>query len=128
MGGPRVVGIGRATALSGPSRGDIHFIEFPEVGGHVIRGPHPAVVVQTDRMRRGTTVVLAPMTSSPKSALEQPSYLVAVSARDSGLNKDGFVKCDQLATLPTTMLGQRAGRLPPEAIERLDASLRFVLD
>ena len=123
-----MVGIGRSPAVVGPSRGDIHFVDFPELGGHVIRGPHPAVVVQTDRMRRGTTVVLAPMTSSPRSAPEHPPYLVAVTAKESGLNRDGFVKCDQLATLPTSMLGQRAGRLAPDAIERLDASLRFVLD
>jgi mRNA-degrading endonuclease toxin of MazEF toxin-antitoxin module len=123
-----VVGIGRASAETGPRRGDIHFITFPDAGGNVLRGPHPAVVVQNDRMRRSSTVVVVPMTSSPRSARESPPYLVAVSQRETGLDRDGYVKCDQPATLPAVVLGPRAGRLSPVAIERLDMALRFVLD
>lgn len=122
-----MVGIGRTPAAIGPQRGDIHFIDFPELGGNVIRGPHPAVVVRTDRMARSTTVIVAPMTSSPRSAVEQPRYLVPVAAREAGLPRDGFVKCDQLATFPTILLGPKMGRLNPEAIARLDDALRFVL-
>jgi mRNA-degrading endonuclease toxin of MazEF toxin-antitoxin module len=123
-----VVGIGRDPAISGPRRGDIHFITFPDAGGNVLRGPHPAVIVQTDRMSRSSTVVVVPMTSSPRSAAEEPPYLVAVSQRETGLDRDGYVKCDQPATLPVVVLGRRAGRLSPSAAERLDNSLRFVLD
>lgn len=125
--GDRVVGIGRTPPPGGPSRGDIHFIVFPDLGGHVIRGPHPAVVVRTDRMGRSTTVIVAAMTSAPRSAPERPPYLVAVTSREGGLPRDGYIKCDQLATFPTTLLGPRVGRLDPEAIARLDTALRFVL-
>lgn len=123
-----MVGIGREPAALGPRRGDIHFIAFPDQGGNVLRGPHPAVVVQTDRMRRSSTVIVVPMTSSPRSAAEAPPYLVAVSGRESGLDRDGFVKCDQPATLPMTVLGPKRGRLAPHAIDRLDIALRFVLE
>lgn len=122
-----MVGIGRAPANVGPARGDIHFIDFPDVDGHVIKGPHPAVIVRTDRMQRSTTVIVVPMTSAPRSAPEKPKYLVEVTGRESGLSRDGFVKCDQVLTFPTTILGPKAGRLTPEAIARLDAALRFVL-
>jgi mRNA-degrading endonuclease toxin of MazEF toxin-antitoxin module len=103
-------------------------VAFPDAGGHVLRGPHPAVVVQTERMRRSSTVVVVPMTSAARSAAFAPPYLVPVTARDSGLDRDGFVKCDQPATLPLMVLGPRAGRLNAAAVERLDAALRFVLD
>lgn len=122
-----MVGIGRTPPFGGPLRGDIHFIEFPDLGGNVMRGPHPAVVVRTDRMARSSTVIVAPMTSTPRSADERPPYLVPVAAREAGLPRDGFVKCDQLATLPTVLLGPKLGRLNPEAIDRLDDALRFVL-
>jgi mRNA-degrading endonuclease toxin of MazEF toxin-antitoxin module len=122
-----MVGIGRTPPSVGPTRGDVHLVDFPDVGGHVIRGPHPAVVVQTDRLARSTTVVLAPMTSAPRSAVERPAYLVPVAAREAGLPRDGYVKCDQLATLPSVLLGPKLGRLSPEAIARVDSSLRFVL-
>lgn len=123
-----MVGIGQRPAAVGPQRGDIHFIAFPDAGGHVLRGPHPAVIVQTDRMRRSSTVVVVPMTSSARSGIEVPPYLVPVAARESSLDRDGYAKCDQPATLPVVVLGPMAGRLSPSAIDRLDAALRFVLE
>ena len=123
-----MVGIGQRPPVAGPRRGDIHLVAFPDAGGHVLRGPHPAVVVQTDRMRRSSTVVVIPMTSTAPSAVDMPPYLVAIGARESSLDRDGFAKCDQPATLPVVVLGPQAGRLSPSAIERLDAALRFVLD
>jgi mRNA-degrading endonuclease toxin of MazEF toxin-antitoxin module len=122
-----VVGIGRDPAVGGPRRGDIYFVDFGEIGGNVIRGPHPGLVIQTDRLARSSTVIVAPMTSSARAADFEPPFLVPVTARESGLPRDGWIKCDQPATLPTSMLGPRVGRLSPAAIERLDAALRFVL-
>jgi mRNA-degrading endonuclease toxin of MazEF toxin-antitoxin module len=122
-----MVGIGREPLESGPRRGDIHIVDFPDIGGHVIRGSHPGVVVQTDRMRRSSTVVVVPMTSSPRAAEFAPAFLVQVASREAGLPRDGWVKCDQPATIPTSWLGARAGRLNPEAIDRVDKALRFVL-
>ena len=123
-----MVGIGHETPALGPRRGDIHFIAFPDVGGHVLRGPHPAVVVQTERMRRSPTVIVVPMTSAARSAAELPPYLVPAPGKESGLDRDGFVKVDQPSTLPVAVLGRRAGRLAPQLIEQLDTALRFVLD
>jgi mRNA-degrading endonuclease toxin of MazEF toxin-antitoxin module len=128
MGEPRVVGIANRPAGSAPRRGDIHFIAFPDTGGNVLRGPHPAIVVQTDRLARSSTVVVVPMTSSARSAVENPPYLVVIGHRESGLDRDGYARCDQPATLPVTVLGPRTGRVAPAAIGRIDGALRFVLD
>ena len=122
-----MVGIGNAPARVGPARGDIHIVDFPEIGGHVIRGPHPGVIVQTDRMQRSSTVVVIPLTSAAKAASFTPRFLVQISGRASGLPRDGWAKCDQPMTIPTFLLGPKAGRLNPEAIERVDDALRFVL-
>ena len=123
-----MVGIGQAPPTVGPSRGDIHFVDFPDVGGTVIRGPHPAVIVQTDRLRRSSTVVVVPLTSSARAAEFRPPFLVQVDGRASGLPKDGWAKCDQPMTIPAQLLGARVGRLSPDAIERVGQALRFVLD
>lgn len=122
-----MVGIGNAPAVVGPSRGDIHFVAFPDADGHVIRGPHPGIVIQIDRMRRSSTVVVVPMTSAARAAEFEPEFLVRIGIQESGLPRDGFAKCDQPMTLPTSFLGPRVGRLSPEAIDRLDHALRFVL-
>ena len=67
------------------------------------------------------------VTSAARAADFEPPFLVPVTARESGLPRDGWIKCDQPATLPTSVLGPRVGRLSPAAIERLDTALRFVL-
>ena len=123
-----MVGIGRAAVGSGPIKGDIHFIALPDLGGHVLKGPHPAVVVQTPRLRASSTTVVVPMTSNPKAAEFRPPFLVEAKRRESGLPRDGWIKCDQPMVLPTAILGPRVGRLSPAAIDRLDAALRFVLE
>ena len=122
-----MVGIGFAPPPAGPRRGDIHWVAFSDAAGHVIAGPHPAVVVQTQAMARSSKVVVVPMTSKVRSAELRPPYLVTVTASESGLSKDGWVKADQIVTIDIAELGDRAGRLSPGKIDELDAALRFVL-
>ena len=94
----------------------------------MLRGPHPAAIVQTNRLANSSTVVVVPMTSAAKAAVFEPPFLVRVRARASGLPRDGFAKCDQPVTLPRILLGPKVGRLNPEAMDRVDRALRFVLD
>ena len=90
-------------------------------------GPHPGVVVQSDLLRRSSTVVIVSMTSSARAAAYSLPFIVAVSARESGLDRDGWAKCDQPMTVPLNKLGPRLGRLSPDALDRVDIALRFVL-
>lgn len=122
-----MVGIGVVPPSSGLQRGDIHWVVFRDDAGLVIAGPHPAVIVQTPAMARSSTVVVVPMTSRARSAELHPPYLVRVEARESGLNRDGWIKADQIVTIDATQLGDRTGRLPPNRLDELDAALRFVL-
>lgn len=92
-----------------------------------MRGPHPSVVVQSDRLRRSTTIVVVPMTSSARFAELDLPFVISVAARESGLDRDGWAKCDQPITIPVGRLGAKVGRLNPETMDRLDAALRFVL-
>jgi mRNA interferase MazF len=121
-----MVGIGRDAPV-GPRRGDVVLAELPDVGGAVIRGPHPVVLIQNDRLARSSTFVVLPLTSAARAAEFRPPFLVEVLARRSGLNRDGWAKCDQPLTLPAERLGQRIGRLDPETLSAVDAALRFVL-
>lgn len=123
-----MVGIGREPAVVGPTRGDVHLVAFPDSDGHVLGGPHPAVIVQTDRMRRSSTTLVVPLTSSIPSAAVKPPYLVSVLAREAGLPRDGFAKCDQVTVISIGQLGPRMGRFNPAALERVDTALRFVLE
>jgi mRNA-degrading endonuclease toxin of MazEF toxin-antitoxin module len=53
---------------------------------------------------------------------------VPVARNETGLDRDGWVKADQLQTIPTAMLHGPIARLAPVALDRLDVALRFVLD
>lgn len=122
-----MVGIGQRPTTPGPRRGEIYFVTFREVDGHVLFGPHPAVVVQADAMATSSTVVVVPLTSSARSTALAPPYLVPVSARETGLDRDGWIKADQLFTFSSAGLGRRAGQLAASKLEDLDRALRFVL-
>jgi mRNA-degrading endonuclease toxin of MazEF toxin-antitoxin module len=123
-----MVSIGRAAMPPGPRRGDVFLVEFPQVGGHVQSGRRPAVVVQSDRFSRSGTVVLCPMTSAPPRDDHPRPYRVPVPRAESGLDRDGWVKADQVQTVPGAALHGPVAHLAPVAIDRLDAALRFVLD
>ena len=120
--------IGRGGPKAGPRKGDVFVLELPDIGGHVQAGRRPGVVVQADRLSRSGTVILCPITSAPpRDTLRRP-HRVPVGRTESGLDRDGWVKADQLVTVPVTMLTGPVGRLAPAAIDRVDAALRFVLD
>ena len=104
-------------------------MQFQDVGGHVLRGPHPAVIVSTDRLNRSDGTILVCSLSSRGTADPSwvPPYLVRVTRRETGLDRDGWVKCDQVFTRPAAWLGPRLGRVNPATLERVDAALRFVL-
>lgn len=128
--GACVVGIGARPPSTGFRRADIHLIEFPEVAGRVLMGPHPALIVSSDRLNpAGGTVLVCPLTSKIKHDPLRylPPYLVGVTARDSGLRLDGYVKVNQVFTRPIEAIGPRMGRLNPEVMDRVDAALRYVL-
>ena len=120
--------IGRTASQAGPRKGDIFVLELPDVGGHVKAGRRPGVVVQADRIARSGTVVLCPMTSSAPADDHPRPHRVPVARAESGLDRDGWVKADQLVTVPAAMLRGPVARLAPAAIDRLDVALRFVLD
>ena len=120
--------IGHAAPQASPRKGDIFVLDLPDVGGHVQAGRRPGVVVQADRFARSGTVVLCPMTSSAPADDYPRPHRVPVARAESGLDRDGWVKVDQLVTVPAAMLQGPVARLAPAAIDRLNVALRFVLD
>ena len=120
--------IGHAAPQAGPRKGDIFVLDLPDVGGHVQAGRRPGVVVQADRFARSGTVVLCPMTSSAPADDHPRPHRVPVARAESGLDRDGWVKADQIVTVPATVLHGPIAHLAPAAIERVDAALRFVLN
>jgi mRNA-degrading endonuclease toxin of MazEF toxin-antitoxin module len=113
---------------TGPAKGDVYAdLYFRDIGGHVLSGPHFAIVVQTARMASSATCLVIPVTSRAASAHLSPPYLVALTGKELGLAWDGFAHADQVFTFPSSELQRRIGRIPLARQEDVDAALRFVL-
>jgi mRNA interferase MazF len=72
---------------------------------------------------RFSTVICAPIYSSHDGLASQ----VAVGP-DEGLKHDSSIHCDELVSLPKTVLTNFIGTLPPSKIEALNQALRVALD
>ena len=109
-------------------RGEIYKLNFRDIGGSVLSGPHWAVVVQMSMMSRSSTTLAVPSTSNAASAALKPEYLVEVSARDIGLSWGGFIHADQVFTFPAAHLEELVGVLAGSKLDELDRALSFVLE
>jgi mRNA interferase MazF len=98
------------------NRGDVYDAELPI-------GTHPAVVVTRDRaIPILRNVCIAVITSTIRSAPTE----VPVGPLE-GLDRESVINCDDLVTIPKTVLVRRRGSLGPEATYRLDDALRIAL-
>lgn len=98
------------------------FDEHPDSRQNGIR---PCVVLQNDRLnavKAYTLVIVAPM--STKGSERIPSHAFVAPDAENGLSEPGFVKCEQIQTVPQSRLFARKGTLAPEVLERVDAALR----
>jgi mRNA interferase MazF len=72
---------------------------------------------------RFSTVVCAPIYSSHDSLSSQ----VAVGAEE-GLKHESSIHCDELVSLPKSVLTNFIGALSPQKIQELNTALRIALD
>lgn len=109
------------------ARGDIWWIDLPDPVASAPGGTHPALIIQANAFNRSriSTVLAAVVTSNMRLG-ELPGN-VAVSARDSDLKKPSVVNVSQIITVDRTFLRSRAGRLRPEAMERVEQGLKLIL-
>lgn len=108
-------------------RGDVWWAELGEAAGSRLGHRRPVVVVSADAFNasRLGTVLVALITSNTSLAAAPGN--VSVAAEAVGLPKDSVVNVTQLTTLDERWLVERAGRLPVELLDELDAGLRLVL-
>lgn len=105
-------------------RGEIYRADLDPVIGSEQGGVRPVVIIQNDiGNQHSTTVIVAAVTTRDKKA-HLPVH-VSVTAAESGLKKDSVILTEQVRTLEKSRLTRYLGRLPPEAMRRLDRALRL---
>jgi mRNA interferase MazF len=98
------------------TRGDLWYVDFDY-------GRHPAVLVgRTRSMRRRQRLIVALTTSEARGFPTE----VAVGP-EHGLDHDSIVDCEELLTVPVSMLGSRIGTLDPDTLREVDRKLALAL-
>ncbi len=99
-------------------RGEVY--QLPARGkGHAQQGRRYAVVLQPDWLALSTWVVAFTSTSARETSFRPP---VEIRERRT------LVMCDQIATVDVHRLGEPAGFLTLEEMQRVDEALSLVLD
>jgi mRNA interferase MazF len=71
--------------------------------------------------------VIGVVLSSNARLLDAPGN-VLVPAKDSGLPRDSVAIVTQFVTIDRDFLEDRAGKIPPRTMARIEAGVRLVLD
>ncbi len=111
-------------------RGDVYWVDLDPSRGSEADKTRPAVLVSNDaanraaeRLGRGVVTVV-PLTRNVRRVFP---YQILVPAAASGLPTDSKAQAEQVRTVATTRLHNRAGRLSPELLADLDRALRLHL-
>jgi mRNA interferase MazF len=109
-------------------RGDVFDVDFGVPRGSEQAGRRPAVVISTDDLNEVSSIVIvAAITSRSPSADRPRPQQVAITARESGLARNGLIKLDQVLTVARTRLLTRRGRLSPLLMREMDDAIFYVM-
>ena len=101
-------------------RGDVHEITLPRRGGHVQHGRRFGVVVQADDLLALSTVIVCPTSQSTPAASFHPEVVVQ--------GERSRVMCEMVGAIDALALGEHAGHMSLEEMQRVDDALALVLD
>ncbi|MEX2188416.1 MAG: type II toxin-antitoxin system PemK/MazF family toxin [Pirellulales bacterium] len=109
-----------------PLRGDVWYVDFDPTRGHEQAGRRPALVISADGFNRGSAglAVVLPITSKAKGIRSH----VPVAAKEGGLTKASYVKCEDIRSVSLQRLGKRLGAVAPTTLATVDNVLRILLD
>jgi mRNA interferase MazF len=103
-------------------RGDVHRLRAdPTARGHQQRGPRYGVVVQATRYLHLSRWLVAPTSTSARTAVFRPAIELPTGPT--------LVLCDATTAVdPQLRLGDLAGHLTLDELQRVDIALRGLLD
>lgn len=108
-----------------PGRGDVWLVSLDPTLGHEVQKTRPAVIVTSDIYNRyNWVVVVMPLTSHDTAEYDQ----VLIEPPEAGLASRSVTLPDQVRAVDRRRLVKRLGRVHEITLQRIDRSLRIVLD
>jgi mRNA interferase MazF len=108
-------------------QGEIYWADFGQPAGSEPGYVRPFVIVQDDSFNRSriSTVVGVPV-SSRLSLLQSPGN-VALSTRETGLDRDSVANISQISTLDRRALGERIGKVNERKLEQILDGIQLLI-
>lgn len=110
-------------------RGDVREVDLPNQGGKELRGPHPAIIVQNEKLfgpYHDFTIVV-PLTSNLDRGSLPECHKIEKSSQN-GLSSDSVALVPQVRCVDRAKIrGGRWGYISDADMQKIDASLRVVL-
>jgi mRNA interferase MazF len=108
-----------------PRRGEVWTVSLDPTVGHEVNKTRPAIVVTNDVYNtHNWVVVVMPVTSHDQAEYDQ----VLIQPPEGGLAKTSVTLPDQIRAVDRRRLVRRLGKLKPATLQKVDRSLRIVLD
>ena len=103
-------------------RGDIFIADLDPVMGSEQGGVRPVLIVQNNRGNRFSPTVICAAMTSKLGKHDLPTH-VWIAARESGLERDSLVLCEQIRTLEKRRLRTKAGHIQGLSLMRVNRAL-----
>ena len=104
------------------NRGEVFYADLSPVVGSEQGGVRPVLIIQNEIGNRHSPTVIAAAITSRQDKNRLPTH-IGVRADRCGLSNDSIVLTEQIRTLDKRRLRERAGRIPPEDMQRVDEAL-----
>lgn len=109
-------------------RGEIWWADLAEPRGSEPGFRHPVLILQAEAFNRSRLrTVVAVVVSSNTRLLDAPGN-VLLPAKETGLSRDSVANVTQFVTIDRDYLEDRAGKVPPKTLARVETGIRLVLD
>src|SRR4051794_11398073 len=109
------------------SRGDVWFVDLSDKGrGREQAGNRPALIVSVDKFNHGPAelIIAIPISSTAKGI---PTH-VELNPPEGGVTMRCFVKCEAIVSISTERLLKQMGRVKPPTLEKVEGTLKILLD
>ncbi|MEQ1758254.1 MAG: type II toxin-antitoxin system PemK/MazF family toxin [Vicinamibacterales bacterium] len=108
-------------------RGTVVVVRLDPREGAEKKGTRPCLVVQNDRGNESSPLTIVVPFTDRRNIRRMYPFLVAVSAREGGLELDSVVDCGQIMTIDRGRIVQVRGVVTERTMKEVDDALRVSL-
>lgn len=117
-------GLNKRLTTNAISRGDIFWLkDTGEATGAEINKTRPCVIIQNDIGNVNSPVTIVALITSYKEGKKPYPTNVFVTARETGLDDNSLVLCNQIQTVSKSRLLGKIGRIPDDKMKLVDTAL-----